>query len=62
MVVTYDELKDDINNATSFCNESSITFCMRLGLYNERNQHCINTWTEKNAARYFVTGLSDQAS
>ena len=34
-----DELKDDINNAASFCNRNSMTFCM-WGLY-DRNQHCI---------------------
>ena len=35
-----DELKDDVNNATSSFKRSSMTFCMCVGLY-DRNQHCI---------------------
>ena len=35
-----DELKDDVNNATSFSMRSLMTFCMCVGLY-DRNLHCI---------------------
>ena len=35
-----DELKDDVNNATSSFKRSSMTFCMCVCLYN-RNQLCI---------------------
>ena len=35
-----EELKDDINIATSSLKRSSTTFCMCVGLYN-RNQHWI---------------------
>ena len=35
-----EELKDDVNNATSFFKRRSMTFCMCVGLY-DLNQHCI---------------------
>ena len=35
-----DELKDGVNNATSFFKRSSMTFCMCVCLY-DRNQLCI---------------------
>ena len=35
-----DELKDDVNNATSSFKRSSMTFCMCVCLY-DRNQLCI---------------------
>ena len=35
-----DELKDDVNNATSSYKRSSMTFCMCICLY-DRNQLCI---------------------
>ena len=35
-----DELKDDVNNATSYFKSSSMTFCMCVCLY-DRNQLCI---------------------
>ena len=35
-----DELRDDVNNATSSFKKSSMTFCMCVGLY-DRNQLCI---------------------
>ena len=35
-----DELKDDVNNATSSFKRSSMTFCMCVCLY-KRNQLCI---------------------
>ena len=34
------ELTDDVNNATSSFKRRSMTFCMRVGLY-DLNQHCI---------------------
>ena len=38
--VAGDELKDDVNNATSFLKWSSMTFCRLVGLY-DQNQHFI---------------------
>ena len=35
-----DELKNDVNNATSSFKRSSVTFCMCVCLY-DRNQLCI---------------------
>ena len=35
-----DALTDDVNNATSSFKRSSMTFCMRVGLY-DLNKHCI---------------------
>ena len=35
-----DELKDDVNNATSSFKRSSITFLVYVGLH-DPNQHCI---------------------
>ena len=35
-----DEVKDDVNNATSFFKRSSMTFCMCVCLY-DHNQLCI---------------------
>ena len=46
-----DELIDDVNNATSSFNRSSMTFCMCLGLY-DRNQHCIDTRTVETASNH----------
>ena len=37
---SYDELKDDVFNATSFCKRTVMTFSMHVYLYNQ-NQHCI---------------------
>ena len=35
-----DELKYDVNNATSFVKRSSMTFCKFVDFY-DRNQHCV---------------------
>ena len=48
-----DEHKDDVNNATSSFRWRSMTFCMRVGLY-DGNQHCIYTWTEEITLKHFV--------
>ena len=43
-----DELKDDVNNATSSFKRSSMTLCMCVCLY-DRNQLCIETRTVETA-------------
>ena len=56
-----DELKDDVNNATSLFKRSSMTFCTCVGLY-DRNHHGINYLDCSNCTSAFCARvLSDQA-
>ena len=44
-----DEVKDDVNNATSYLKRNSMTFCISVCLY-DHNQIC----TEETALKHFV--------
>ena len=39
-IMAGDELKYDVDNATSICRRSSMTVCITVGL-NDHNKHCI---------------------
>ena len=51
-----DELKDDVNNATSSFKRSSMTFCMCVCLY-DRNHFCIEHLDCRNCTLTFCVAF-----